>query len=104
MVIITNSRAEDYDDLLKMAGQLRRKHLVVIADLREKVLDESLITSITSFTDAVRYQALQHYLAKRKKLIKQLQHLGIYSLDVTAEQLPASLVNRYLEIKSSGSL
>jgi uncharacterized protein (DUF58 family) len=104
MVIITNSRAEDYDDLLKMAGQLRRKHLVVIADLREKVLDESLLTSITSFTDAVRYQALQHYLAKRKKLIKQLQHLGIYSLDVTAEQLPASLVNRYLEIKSSGSL
>lgn len=104
MVIITNSRAEDYDDLLKMTGQLRRKHLVVIADLREEILDKSLLDPITSFTSAVRYQALQHYLAKRKNLIRQLQHLGIHSLDVTAEQLPASLVNRYLEIKSSGSL
>jgi len=104
MVIITNSRAEDYDDLLKMTRQLRRKHLVVIADLRERILDESLLPPITGLTDAVRYQALQHYLAKRKNLLKQLQHLGIYTLDVTAEQLPASLVNRYLEIKSSGSL
>lgn len=104
MVIITNSRAEDYDDLIKMTRQLHKKHLVVIADLREVILDDNLLQPVSSFSDAVRYQALQSYLAKRKSLLKQLQHLGIYTLDVTAEQLPASLVNRYLEIKSSGSL
>lgn len=104
MVIVTNSRAEDYDDLLKMTRQLRKKHLVVIADLREKILSESLSLPINSIDDAIRYQALQHYLAQRKYLLSQMQHLGIYALDITAEKLPAALVNTYLEIKSSGSL
>ena len=104
MVIITNSRAEDYDDLLKMTKQLRRKHLVVVADLREKTLDENLALPISGRKAAIRYQSLQHYLAERKKLQKQLQHLGIFTIDVTADQLPPALVNRYLEIKSSGIL
>jgi len=104
MLIITNSRAEDHEDLLTMTRQLRRKHLVVIANLRENILDETLSAPIKGFTDAARYQALQHYLAKRHKLHIQLQHLGIYALDVTAQQLPAALVNTYLEIKNTGNL
>lgn len=104
MVIITNSRAEDHEDLLTMARQLRRKHLVVIANLRENILDDTLVTPIKGFSEAVLYQALQNYLAKRRRLHKQLQHLGVYALDVTAQQLPASIVNTYLEIKSTGKL
>ncbi len=104
MVIITNSRAEDHDDLLHMTKQLHRKHLVVIADMRESIFTETLNDPITDFTEALRYQALQHYLAQRKILLKQFNHLGTYAMDVTAEQLPTSLVNCYLEIKNSGSL
>lgn len=104
MVIITNSRAEDHDDLLQMSKQLRCKHLVIIADLREQVLSDTLRAPITGFTEALRYQSLQRYLDQRKRLLRQFQHLGTYTLDVTAEQLPASLVNSYLEIKSAGNL
>ncbi|MBN2429244.1 MAG: DUF58 domain-containing protein [Deltaproteobacteria bacterium] len=104
MVIITNSRAEDHEDLLIMTRQLRRKHLVVIANLRENILDETLSAPINGFTEAARYQALQDYLTKRQKLHRQLQHLGIYALDVTAQQLPAAIVNTYLEIKNTGKL
>ncbi len=104
MVIVTNSRAEDHEDLLTMTRQLRRKHLVVIANLREDILDETLSAPITGFTEAARYQALQNYLAQRNKLHQQLQHLGIYALDVTTHQLPASIVNTYFEIKNAGTL
>jgi len=104
MVIVTGSRAEDHDDLLQMARQLRRRHLLVVADLREKILDETMQTPVAGFNGALRYQALQHYLGEREALLKQLRHHGIYTLDVTAEHLPPALVNSYLEIKSSGSL
>jgi uncharacterized protein (DUF58 family) len=104
MVIITNSRDEDHDDLLRMTAQLRKKHLMVIANLREDVLNETQQNPIHGFTEALRYQALQDYLEQRKSLNRQLRHLGVYALDVTADELPASMVNCYLEIKGAGSL
>lgn len=104
MVIITNSRSEDYDDLLQMVRQLRHKHLVVIADLRESILDQTVTAPIQTFDDALRYQALQNYLIQRKTLFQQLTHLGVLVLDVTADQLPTAVVNTYLEVKSSGRL
>lgn len=104
MVIVTNSRSEDYDDLLQMVRKLRHKHLVVIADLRESLLDQSLSSEVTTFEEALRYQALQHYLVQRKKLFAQLNHLGVLTLDITAGQLPSALVNCYLEVKQTGSL
>lgn len=104
MVIITNSRAEDHDDLMVMTRQLRSKHLVVIADIREQILDESLQTEIATLDDAMRYQALVSYLEERRSLLTKLKHLGILTLDVTAEQLPAAIVNTYLDIKSSAKL
>lgn len=104
MIVITNSRSEDHDDLLQMARQLRKKHLVVIADIRESILDQWVVRPVAGFEDAIRYQALQQYLFERRALLHQMHHLGILSLDVTAEQLPVALVNRYLEIKSSGFL
>lgn len=104
MVILTNSRSEDHDDLLHMATQLRRKHLVIIADLRESILTETLQKPVRTFQDALRFQALQNYLAERGRLRQQLSSKGIYTLDVTAEELPAALANSYLDIKRSGKL
>ncbi len=104
MLIITNSRSEDYDDLLHMVKKLRHKHLVVIADLRETSLDQAASSGINSLEGALRFQALQHYLVQRKKLFAQLNHLGVTALDITADQLPAAVVNCYLEIKRTGSL
>ncbi len=104
VIIITSSRAEDHHDLLTMTRQLRRKHLVVLADLRENILDETLQAPISSFSDALRYEALHHYLNERKSLLQELKHAGVRALDVTATQLPAAIVNSYLEIKGAGSL
>ncbi len=104
MVIITNSRAEDHEDLMILTRQLRRKHLVVIADIREQILDDSLLAEVSNFDTALRYQGLLHYLDERQTLLTKLKHLGVLTLDVTAEQLPSAVVNTYLDIKSSAKL
>jgi uncharacterized protein (DUF58 family) len=104
MVIITNSRSEDYDDIIQMARQLREKHLVVLADIRESILDETAGKKFSSLQGAQRYQALHCYLEQRASLFSQLSHIGVLPLDVTAEQLPVSIVNTYLEIKGAGRL
>lgn len=104
IIFLTNSRAEDQDDLLQGATLLARKHLVVVADLRESILDQTREERVNSLNSALRYQALQEYLDQRSNLRRNFGHHGIQSLDVTADKLPTSLVNRYLDIKSSGQL
>ncbi len=104
VILVTSSRAEDQDDVLQAALLLARRHLVVVADLRESVLDREQRRPVSTFAGALRYQALQDYLDRREVLGRLFAHHGILSLDVTAADLPAALVNQYLEIKGSGRL
>lgn len=104
MIVITSSRSENHEDLLNMSRQLRSRHLVIIADLRETLLDDNLHVPVVDFKQALRYQALQHYLGERREFIGQLQHLDVNTLDITPQQLPAAVVNTYLNIKGSGRL
>jgi uncharacterized protein (DUF58 family) len=104
IVLLTNSRAEDQDDVLQSALLLARRHLVIVADLREPALDRALQEPVNSLETALRYQALSDYLNQRTALRRNFAWHGIQSVDVTADKLPAALVNRYLDIKSQGRL
>lgn len=104
IILFSNSRAEDLDDVLYGMTLLSRKHLVLVADLRESIIDSTLECSINNVDSALRYLSLQDYSNQRTALQKNFFRHGIQTLDVTAEKLPAALVNRYLDIKSSGQL
>jgi uncharacterized protein (DUF58 family) len=104
VVILTNSRDEDQEGLAQAAQLLRRRHLVVVADLREAVLDRALETPIANLRDALRFHAVQGWLAQRQLHQERLRHLGVQALDLLPEQLPVALVNRYFEIKRAGLL
>jgi uncharacterized protein (DUF58 family) len=41
VMLVTNVRDEDFEDLLAAVRLLQKKHLVCVASLREKVLDDS---------------------------------------------------------------
>lgn len=104
IILLTNTRDEDYDDLLSAMTILSRRHLVVIADLREKILDTCLGQKIADFDSAVLFNSVYAYLEKRKKQHSALHHQGVLTMDLLAEHLPPALVNQYLTIKATGRL
>ena len=104
ILLLTNTRDEDHEDLLSAMTILRTRHLVLLADLREKRLDTCLQQPVADFDDAVRFNSIHSYLEKRKKQHRALRRQGVLTLETLADQLAPALVNEYLMIKAAGRL
>jgi len=104
LILVTNLRDEDIDDVLVSVRVLQRRHLVVVASLRERALDEVLGAPVDTLKDAIRAGATARYLAQRRAAHDILRQHHVSVLDVTAEQLPGALVEHYLTIKRAGVL
>jgi len=103
VILMTNLREEDAD-LLPALRLLRQRHVVVLANLRERVLDETLQARPRGFKDALRLASTYDYLAARKHHQAQCMSVANAVLDCTPEQLPSQVVNAYWQIKRSGKL
>jgi len=104
IIVLTNLRDEDSHDLLNALQLLKRKHLVVLASLKEQALEQVMEKSIDDFSDALLFASTCEYQTQRKKMFENLHARGVNYLDVTPDKLAVNLVNRYLDIKSSGQL
>jgi len=104
VIVLTNLRDEDSSDLSASLRLLLRRHLVLVANLRETVLDELMAVPVDNFQAARRYAATCDYLDAREQGQRQLQALGGRVLDTPPRELPMALVNQYLAIKRSGRL
>ena len=104
VMLVTNLRDEDIEDVLGAVRMLQKRHLVVVASLRERDLDEALQQPVDDVRSAVRAAAAARYIAQRAAAHDQLRNHRVVVLDVTCEQLPAALVEQYLSIKRSGLL
>ena len=104
IIVLTNLREEESHDLMNALQLLKRKHLVILASLKEQVLDDIMDVEVNDFSDALLLAAGCDYHRQRKKLFEALYGQGVNYLDVTPDKLAIHLVNRYLDIKSSGQL
>jgi len=104
LMLVTNLRDEDVEDVLASVRVLQRRHVVVVASLRERALDEVLDAPVDTLKDAIRAGATARYLAQRRAAHATLRQHHISVLDVTAEQLPGALVEHYLAVKRAGVL
>ncbi len=104
VVIITNLRDEDADDLLIATQLLSRKHLVMVACLKERCLKEKTETIPENLEESLSYAATALYTEQRQKLIKNLQNRGIIVADSTPEQMHVTLVNQYMVLKRAGRI
>ncbi|ALP54744.1 hypothetical protein Tel_05255 [Candidatus Tenderia electrophaga] len=104
VVIMTNLREEDCAELMPAIRLLRRHHLVLVANLREQMLDHTLERPVTGLEDALAYLGTCEYLQERNELQSQLRQRGVLSIDTTPVELPVRVVNGYWEIKRSGAL
>ena len=104
VMLVTNLRDEDMDDLLVAVRMLQQRHHVVVASLREEALDAVLDTDVNNLREALRAAATARYLQQRAAAHDLLRAQRVSVLDVTCAQLPGALVERYLAVKREGLL
>lgn len=104
VVLFTNLRDEDEQSLLASVKLLSKRHLVLVASLREAELDKAASISIADPQDAALRAATSDYQAKRQAVLTRLRNAGVLCLDVQPQQLAVESVNRYLAIKAAGKL
>jgi uncharacterized protein (DUF58 family) len=91
-------------DLVPRMRYLARRHLPLVNTLRDPDLEE--LSSLPPDTvDHVYQRAVaRSVLRDRESILRSLQNAGVLTLDVPANRLSASVINRYLEIKARGRL
>jgi len=104
VVVLSNLRDEDDDTLLPALNLLRRRHLVLFASLRERLLDEALAHRVHDLDSALTHAGAADYLQARITSFRRLERSGALLIDVQPTELPLALVNRYLDIKRTGLL
>lgn len=104
VVLITNVRDEDDEELLRAIKQLSRHHRVLIASLLEDVLDTLRTTPVDTWQQALDYCGTVDFLNARTSLHERLSAHGITVMDVRPGELGPQLVSRYLSWKKAGTL
>lgn len=102
VVVMTNTRDEDHEDLKQALKMLSKKHLVVLADLLEAPVEQKKADAIHTFDEALMYQSVLEYTQRRINTHRLLQHQGAVCINTTAKNLPINLVNNYFNLKHSG--
>jgi len=104
VVLVTNLRDEDDEELLGAVKRLGRQHRVLIASLREEVLDRLRHTQVQDYEQALAYCGTVDYLNARAGLHERLLAHGVPVLDARPKELGPELVGRYLAWKKAGVL
>jgi len=104
VIVVTNLRDEDDEELLSAVKRLSRQHRVLVASLREEVLDELRQAPVQTLPEALAYCGNVDYLNTRDELHDRLNAHGLSVLDTLPSELGAALVTRYLGWKKAGVL
>lgn len=104
VILLTNLRDEDLDDLLPAVHLLRKRHLVLLASMREQAIENALENPLDTTEDVLKRAALEHYIKQRELSLERIRAAGIRCLDVSPPHLSVQLINQYLDIKRSGLL
>ncbi|TBV00862.1 DUF58 domain-containing protein [Phytopseudomonas dryadis] len=104
VVLVTNLRDEDDQELLGAVKRLGRQHRVLIASLREEVLDGLRQEPVQHYDSALDYCGAVDYLNARNALHERLQAHNVPVLDARPGELGPELVSRYLAWKKAGVL
>lgn len=104
VVVLSNLREEDRDDVLAATQLLAGKHLVLVASLRENFLDQVLERPVTDLESSLVYCESTEILALRRRLLQTLKSQGVLVTDSTPQKLHIQLVNEYWALKRAGRI
>lgn len=104
VILVTNLRDEDDEELLGAVKRLGRQHRVLVASLREEVLDTLRNEPVARYEQALAYTGTIDYLNARNGLHEKLAAHGVPVLDARPSELGPELISRYLGWKRAGVL
>lgn len=104
VIVLTNFRDEDAAELRPAIKLLRRKHLVLVASLRERVLGSIAGQPLVHARDAVDVAAAHLFEQSRRDAFARVVGNDPLSVDVEPADLAVALVNRYHAVKRAGLL
>ncbi|NVZ48832.1 DUF58 domain-containing protein [Pseudomonas sp. B6002] len=102
VIMVTNLRDEDDEALMTAAKRIGRQHRVLVASLREEVLDHLRQVPVQTLPEALAYSGTVDYLNTRDELHDRLSAQGLSLLDALPSALGPALVTRYLGWKKAG--
>ncbi|MDN4545597.1 MULTISPECIES: DUF58 domain-containing protein [unclassified Pseudomonas] len=103
VMLVTNLRDEDDEQLLVAVKRLSQQHQVVVASLREDLLDSLRHRPVQTLSEALDYCGTVDYLNARAELHERLRAHGVWVLEARPAELGADLVTQYLAWKKAGS-
>ncbi|TPG79187.1 DUF58 domain-containing protein [Pseudomonas arsenicoxydans] len=104
VVLVTNLRDEDDEELLTAVKRLSKLHRVLVASLREDLLDNLRHAPVQTLPEALTYCGAVDYLNDRAQLHERLKAHGVLVVDARPQELGAELVTRYLGWKKDGTI
>ena len=104
VMLVTNLRDDDMDEMLPAVRLLSRQHLVCVTSLREVSVEAVMAEPPQDLDGALLAGGAAHYLEARREAHQQLRRSGVMLVDTTSDKLPAALTEAYLSIKRSGRL
>ena len=104
IIVVTNTRNDEQQALTESINLMRKRHLVLLADLTETVVGDIIQSEITDSDDAHAWLGACSYQAQREHFHNRLRGHGALILDTAPTMLTGHLINRYHQIKSLGSL
>lgn len=104
IVLITNCRDEDAEELVSAVGLLRTRHLVVVANLREQIVGRIAAQPLFEPQSGLEVAAAHAYQQARGEMMRHFAMAGAVIIDCEPEHLGVELVNRYTQLKRSGAI
>lgn len=104
VVVITNFRDEDGPELGQALKLLRTRHLVLLASVRERVVDDLAAASLDSPDGALDVASARLYEQARHDAFIRLASKDNLLVDARPERLGIELVNRYHAVKRAGRI
>jgi len=104
VVVITNFRDEDSDELGQALRLLRSRHLVLLASLRERIVGELIAQPITRGNATLDIASAHLYEQSRRNAFARLAARDALMVDAEPERLGIELVNRYHSAKRAGMI
>jgi uncharacterized protein (DUF58 family) len=104
VVLITNCRDEDANELGAALQLLRTRHVVVVANLREQIVGQIAAQPLSRQYSVLEVAAAQEYEQRRRDMLSRLKTSGAILIDCEPKALGVELINRYTVLKRGGAI